>query len=513
MEGQQFILGIDLGTSAVKVLVCDRHGNIVTHSTKPYELDQSGGVGYSEQNPEHWVHATFDAIKEIVHSGLVKSDSIAGMSFSGMMHTLVLLDKQHNVLRPAILWNDTRNSKQCNDINKIIGSKKFIEITGNKPLEGFTLPKILWVKENQPDIYSRMATFLLPKDYLRFRITGKIGMELSDASGCVMMDMKDHKWSKEILDPLGIDIGICPPLYQSLEDAGPILKEVCEKTGLSINTKVFFGAADNAAAAIGGGAILSPNQALSMIGSSGVVLNHESEFINYNGEIHTFIHAIPNQYYSMGVTLNAGYSLSWLKNILQDPSIVSGPDDIKTLVDIAKNESCVGAKGLLFTPYLNGERTPYTDSQIRASFIGLDSTHKRGDLVRSCLEGIVFSFQDIFEIYNRVKSGSSSIDHVIALGGGSKSDLWMQIQADIFNKPILSLENSQGGPSLGAAMIAAVALQWYPDFEQCSKAFLKFGKSFNPIAENQEKYSKLYQIYRKVYESTKEICHQLYQFK
>ncbi|WP_137597046.1 xylulokinase [Paucilactobacillus kaifaensis] len=495
-----YVLGVDLGTSAVKVSAVDRQGNIVAQESFDYELSNPK-PGYSEQNPEDWVSGTTVAIVRLILNDGIKPEEIEGISYSGQMHGLVLLDENNQVLRPAILWNDTRTTKQREEIIDKMG-ERYIEITRNQPLEGFTLPKILWVKENEPSIFARAKTFLLPKDYLRYRMTGKIAMEYSDAAGTVLLDVAKKEWSQEVCDTFDLPISLCPPLIESIGYAGNISDSYALFSGMSETTKVFGGAADNAAGAVGAG-ILAPNMVMASIGTSGVVLKYEDNSdVDYQGKLHFFNHAIPDKFYTMGVTLAAGYSLSWLKKTF-------GPTDDFTEFVSSAAKSKVGANGLVFTPYIVGERTPYADADIRGSFIGIDGTDTRADFIRAVLEGIVFSFADIMDIF---EEKGQSFDTVVSIGGGAKSPLWLQIQADIFNRKVVSLKNEQG-PGLGAAMLAAVGMGWFDSVQDCAKQFVEFGQEYEPNPENVTKYQEMHNIYKQVYGATADISHQLLDYR
>lgn len=495
-----YVLGVDLGTSAVKVSAVDRNGNIVAQQSFDYELSNPK-PGYSEQNPEDWVSGTTVAIVRLILKDGIKPEEIEGISYSGQMHGLVLLDENNQVLRPAILWNDTRTTKQREEILETMGDE-YINITRNQPLEGFTLPKILWVKENEPNIFAKAKTFLLPKDYLRYRMTGKIQMEYSDAAGTVLLDVAKKQWSETICNKFGIPVSMCSPLIESIGYAGNISESYSLFSGMSTSTKVFGGAADNAAGAVGSG-ILAPNMVMASIGTSGVVLKYEDNSdVDYQGKLHFFNHAIPDKFYTMGVTLAAGYSLSWLKKTF-------GPNEDFTSFVSTAGDSTVGANGLIFTPYIVGERTPHADADIRGSFIGVDGTDKRSDFVRAVLEGIIYSFADIMDIF---EEKGQDFDTVVSIGGGAKSPLWLQIQADIFNRKVVSLKNEQG-PGMGAAMLAAVGLGWFDTVQDCAKEFVHFGKVYEPDAENVKKYREMHQIYKQVYEATKDISHQLLDYR
>ncbi|MFT4413952.1 xylulokinase [Fredinandcohnia humi] len=497
----KYVIGIDLGTSAVKVLLVNQQGVVCSEVSKSYPLIQEKS-GYSEQNPEEWVEKTVLALKELVDSFKGPVENIEGISFSGQMHGLVLLDENHVVLRNAILWNDVRTTKQCHEIYQRVGEKQLVEVAKNPALEGFTLPKILWVKENEPTNYEKAAIFLLPKDYLRFRLTGKMHSEYSDAAGTLLLNVSKKQWSSEICEAVGVKFQLCPPLVESHEFVGNILAEISEKTGLAENTKVFAGGADNACGAIGSG-ILEDGKTLCSIGTSGVVLSYEeSKDREFEGKVHYFNHGKENAFYTMGVTLAAGYSLSWFKDTFTNnedfTSMLQGIEDVP-----------VGANGLLFTPYLAGERTPHADSLIRGSFIGMDASHQKIDFVRAVIEGITFSLNQSIEIFR--KSGKH-IDTIVSIGGGAKNDTWLQIQADIFNAKIQKLSSEQG-PGIGAAMLAAYGCGWYSSLSECASEFSQVVKTYEPIESNVEKYKELYSLYKRVYKQTAELTKSLSAFR
>ncbi|MDT6981455.1 xylulokinase [Levilactobacillus zymae] len=496
----KYVLGVDLGTSAVKVSALDHSGQIVAQESFDYDLIQQQ-PGYNEQNPEDWVSGTTVAIVRLILTDHLAAEDIEGLSFSGQMHGLVLLDENKKVLRPAILWNDTRTTAQREEIMAKMGDE-FIDITRNQPLEGFTLTKLLWVKENEPDIWAKAKYFVLPKDYVRYRMTGNLAMDYSDATGTVLLDVAKGQWSQRICDVFDIPMSMCPPLIKSIDLAGTVTPAYAEFSGLTPATKVFGGAADNAAGAVGAG-ILHPNMVMSSIGTSGVVLKYEDNAdVNYHGVLQFEDHAIPDKFYSMGVTLAAGYSLSWFKKTF------APAEDFNDVVASA-GKSTVGANGLLYTPYIVGERAPYADANIRGSFTGIDGIHQRYDFVRAVLEGIIFSFRDLFDIY---EDNGGDFDTVVSIGGGAKSPLWLQIQADIFNRKVVSLKNEQG-PGMGAAMMAANGLGWFDSLQDCAETFVHFGKEYQPIPANVAKYQKLHQIYKQVYGQTKQISEDLLDYR
>jgi xylulokinase len=497
----KYVIGIDLGTSAVKIILMNRAGDVCQEISQAYPLIQEKS-GYSEQNPEEWVEKTIAGLSELVKSFKGNVNDIEGISFSGQMHGLVLLDKENELLRNAILWNDTRTTQQCIDINEKLGTERLLEITKNPALEGFTLPKLLWVREYEPKIFEKASVFMLPKDYLRYRLTGEIHSEFSDAAGTLLLDVKKKKWSEEICSMLGIPFDLCPPLVESHECVGTITEEILKKTGLGADVKVFAGGADNACGAIGSG-ILAKGTTLCSIGTSGVVLSYEEKGDqDFNGKVHYFNHGKENAFYTMGVTLSAGYSLSWFKDTFaESEDFEQFTGDIDTVP--------IGSNGLLFTPYLTGERTPHADSSIRGSFIGIDASHKRSDFTRAVMEGITFSLNDSIEIF---RNKGKTIDSIISIGGGAKNQVWLKMQADIFNATIVKLGSEQG-PGMGAAMLAAYGCGWFPSLEECAKVFIKPVKTYSPDKENVEKYQKLFSIYKTVYQQTREINIQLMEFR
>ncbi len=487
------VLGVDLGTSAVKVSAVDRQGNIVAQETYSYPLLQSA-PGYSEQNPQEWVSGTTVAIVRLILNDHLTAEQIKGISFSGQMHGLVTLDKANKVIRPAILWNDTRATKQVQEINNQLGDD-FLQVTCNRAQAGFTLPSLLWLKENETENFAKIHKIVTPKDYLRYRMTGKLQMEISDAAGTVALDVATGTWSNLVQEAFGLSATMFPEIIQSIDNVGPISDTYAEFSGLSTKTQVIGGAADNAAGAVGA-AILKPNMVMSSIGTSGVVLKYEDNAdIDYHGKVTFFNHAIPHKYYSMGVTLSAGYSLSWFKKTFASDL------SFDEMVALAQ-ESTIGAHGLIFTPYIVGERG---DGDIRGSFIGVDGTQTRSDFVRAVLEGIIYSFKDLFAIYENT---GSNFETVVAIGGGAKSALWLQIQADIFNTRVVALKNEQG-PGMGAAILAAVGLGWFESVQDAANTFTSFDKTYEPNPASVAKYDEYYQIYKRIYTQTAALSHDL----
>ncbi|ESV53906.1 D-xylulose kinase [Streptococcus agalactiae LMG 14747] len=484
---EDYVIGLDLGTSSLKGLVVNREGSVVAESSSSYQLI-SPTIGYSEQNPQDW----YDAAEE-VFSNLCKKvndlkENLAGISFSGQMHSLVLLDEENNVIRNAILWNDTRTTLQCEKLMMYYG-EELLFITKNKALEGFTLPKILWVQENEPELWSKVRHILLPKDYLRFRLTGRFATDYSDAAGTLLFDMESNTWSTSITNKYNIPINYLPEVIDSQHFVGNLIESFKLKFGFTRDVSVFTGGADNACAALGSG-ILAGETGLCSIGTSGVVLGVENDKIKLaDGKLHHFYHSIPETVYSMGVTLAAGSSLSWYKNIF-------APDtSFNELLDSIKDVP-IGSDGLLFTPYIDGERTPYTDSNVRATFFGMDRHHNFSHFTRAVIEGITFSLKDCLELIQSQRG--KEFETIISIGGGAKSDIWLQIQSDIFNKDIICLDEEQG-PAMGAAMLAAKGLQWYSSFDALIDEWIKIKKNFTPIPENVQFYETLYKHYKAIY--------------
>ncbi|MDR4996377.1 xylulokinase [Bacillus altitudinis] len=496
----KYVMGIDLGTSGVKAILVDEDGKVCGEATKPYRLIQHK-PGYCEQNPEDWVEQTVAAMKELMARQPVLSKKVEGISFSGQMHGLVLLNESREVLRPAILWNDTRTTTQCTRITKKLG-KKLQKITKNQALEGFTLPKLLWVKEHEPEIDEQIDMFLLPKDYVRFRLTGTVHIDYSDAAGTLLLDIGEQAWSEEICQAFDIPPHICPPLISSEEEVGTLFPHISRETGIEEGAKVFAGGADNACGAIGAD-ILSSGRTLCSIGTSGVILSYEEDHEReLQGNLHLFHHAKKDAFYTMGVTLSAGYSLNWVKHLLAPEE--SFQSLLEGAVDVTP-----GANGLLFTPYLVGERTPHADSIIRGSLIGLDSRHERAHVVRAVLEGITFSLNESIALF---RQAGKHIDSIVSIGGGARSRTWLQMQADIFQAEVIQLDNEQG-PALGAAMLAAVGCGWYPSLETCADQFIHQAAVYEPEQQHASIYADLFHLYQKIYTQTRDIHAGLEQYR
>lgn len=489
-----YLLGIDIGTSNVKVLLISTNGDIVASETKTYPL-YSPQQGWSEQNPDDWWKATKEAIKNIITKNNINSSDIRGLSLSGQMHSLVMLDKNKEVIRPAILWNDTRTTKQCEEIYDYVGGlEKLIEMVSNPALEGFTAPKLLWIRENEPDNYQKMRYIMLPKDFIRYKLTGQIKSEVSDNAGTLLFDVENKSWSNNILQKLDIDSNILPEILYSTDIAGYITKEAAKKTGLTEQTSVVAGGADNACGAVGSG-IIKDGRVMISIGTSGVVLAQSNiPTPDSKGRIHLFNHSYPDKFYMMGVMLSAAGSFNWLKeNLYNNQYNIS---DLNTIAEKAKP----GSEGVIFLPYLNGERTPHADSNARGVYFGLSNKHDIKHVVRSTMEGVSFGLKDSFEL---IKEKGINIEQIRVIGGGAKSKLWCQILADILKQEV-SLINIEEGPAFGAALIAGVGVGAFDSFEKAESNFVKIKKTIEPDKKNYDIYKHNYSIYQNLYRSLKE---------
>ena len=489
-----YLLGLDIGTSGVKALLVSLEGKIISSKTASYPL-KTPHSGWAEQSPYDWEEATVKVIRETISNNYIDSSQIKGISLSGQMHSSVFLNEKMEVIRPAILWSDTRTSKQCKEIYaKAGGLDQLIHYVSNPALEGFTAPKILWLKENEPENYEKVKYILLPKDYIRYRLTNELFTEVSDAAGTLLFDVIKKRWSTSLLKKLEIDQNLLPPVLNSFDLAGKITKNIAEQTGLTPGTPVVAGGADNACGAVGSG-IIEEGRVMVSIGSSGVVLAQTNNpQADQEGRIHLFNHVCPHSWYMMGVTLSAGMSYEWIKKNLFNNSL-----DYTKLDQLAE-EINPGSEGLIFLPYLYGERTPHNDANARGVYFGISGKHDQRHFVRSVLEGVTFALKDSLEL---IKDKGVKIKEIRAIGGGAKSRIWQQILADILGKEI-SLLNVEEGPAFGAALIAGVGVGVYNSFAEAVNRIIKVKKTVIPSIQNTEKYNHYYQLYKKLYYSLKE---------
>ena len=493
------VIGMDIGTSGLKSVVINKKGHVVDEYHVTYKTSHPY-PGYSEMDPEIWYDAAIESLDYLLHNEAGKK--VSGISFSGQMHGLVTIDENGDSIRPAILWNDTRNTKQVKQILDSVTLDNLLENTSNTVLEGFTLPKLLWVRENEFENYKKVHKIMLPKDYIVYRLTGNVYSEPSDFAGTIMYDVKKETFAYDLLNELDIDVDICPEIIPSHGKSGVIKDEVKKQLNISRDINIYQGGADNACGALGSG-ITDESRQLVSIGTSGVALaiENSSEFKN-DGSVHYFNHCVPNQKYIMGVTLSSGSSLEWLKEILD--ANVSFETFIKGFTD-----SPIGSNGLLFAPFLHGERTPYNDANIRGSFIGLDRSTNKNDLKRAVIEGISFSINESIAI---MRDHGLNIKNIVSIGGGAKNKEWLNVQADLFNAKIYTRTEEQG-PAFGAAMLAAMGEGWFESFDNMIDEFIDYNEEIQPRKENSEKYKKLFEIYKKLYSQTIELSKELREFK
>ena len=493
----KYLVGIDIGTSATKTVMFDENFNVVALSSQEYTMYQPYN-GWAEQKPEDWRDAAINTLNSVMLKSKVSAEDVAGIGLSGQMHGLVMLDENGEVLRPSIIWCDQRTQKQCDEITEKIGKERLIEITANPALTGFTASKILWVRENEPEIYAKCRHILLPKDYIRYILTGEFATEVSDASGMQLMDIPNRCWSDEILERLEIDKALLPKLYESPEITGTITENIAEKTGLSVKTVVVGGAGDNAAAAVGTG-VVSDGKAFTTIGTSGVVFAHTSQVsIDPKGRVHTFCCAVPNCWHIMGVTQAAGLSLKWFRDNFCGDFIERAKKesvDPYYLMDKAADTIPVGSNRLIYLPYLMGERTPHLDSDCRGVFFGLSAIHTKADMIRSVMEGVAYSLKNCNDILNEMGAG---INEMMACGGGGTSALWRQMLADLYECDVKTL-SSKEGPALGAAILAAVGAGLYKNVPTACNKAVKIDKICVPDKTNSESYKQFYYIYNSLY--------------
>lgn len=497
----KYLLGIDIGTSGTKTVLFDRGGNPISSSTAEYPLYQPE-IGWAEQDPQDWWKAVCITINQVIKDSNINPEYISGIGLSGQMHGLVMLDGEGNVLRKSIIWCDQRTAKECVEITEKVGEKRLIDITANPALTGFTASKILWVRNNEPEIYEKCRKILLPKDYIRYMLTGEFATEVSDASGMQLLDIKNRCWSKEVLNALDIPIEYLGDVHESIVVSGKVHKKAAEVTGLKENTPVVGGAGDQAAGAIGNG-IIKSGQISSTIGTSGVVFAHLDEpIIDEKGRVHTFCHAVPGAWHMMGVTQGAGLSLKWFRdNFCTNEIEVAKGMGIDPYVLMTKEAEKVpaGSRGVIYLPYLMGERTPHLNPKAKGVFFGLSAAHTKNEMLRAVIEGVSYSLLDCMEI---IKDTGMNPTNVMVSGGGGKSELWRQILADMFNCKV-STNKSSEGPALGVALLAGVGTGVYKDIDEaCSIAISENSVQF-PKEENSLVYKRYYEIYKKIYDDLK----------
>jgi len=483
-----YYIGIDLGTSAVKLLMMDEKGTIIRIVSREYPL-YFPNPGWSEQNPEDWYEQSVEGLKELLDG--CDTSLVAGISFGGQMHGLVILDEDDNVIRPAILWNDGRTAKETDYLNTVIGKEKLSEYTANIAFAGFTAPKILWVKENEPENFAKIAKIMLPKDYLAYRLTGTFCTDVSDASGMLLLDVKNRCWSKEMMEICCVKESQLPKLFESYECVGTVKEELAQELGISKDVKVAAGAGDNAAAAVGTGTVGDGMCNISL-GTSGTIFISSDTFgVDRFNALHAFDHA-DGHYHLMGCMLSAASCNKWWMD-----EIVGEKDYAGEQEKITK----LGENHVFFLPYLMGERSPHNDPAARGTFIGMTMDTTRADMTQAVLEGVTFGLRDCLEI---AKSLGIKLERTKIVGGGAKSPLWRKICANILGLKV-DVPACEEGPSMGGAMLAMVACGAYKTVADAVDALVAVAEVVEPEAELTAKYEKRYQQFKKIYPACKEL--------
>ncbi len=498
-----YAVGLDLGTTGARAGLVDVSGTVLKTVAVPYET-ATPYPGWAEQDPEGWWIASTRAISQLISSSGVETGSISGVGLSGQMHGSVFLDAERSVIRPCIIWCDQRAAPQCRWITDSVGTERLTEWVSNRALAGFTAPKVLWLRENEPDNHARVRTLLLPKDYINLRITGNLSTDTSDASGTLLFDVRRRSWSDPMLEALRIPREWLPPVHESSDVIGEVTAEAAMATGLPAGTPVAAGGADNACGALGMG-VINPGDVAVSIGSSGTVLAPvETPVVDREVALHSFCHALPGTWYVMGVMLSAGLSLRWFRDQLGEPertrALRRGEDPYRLLDDTAA-EAPPGCEGLVFLPYLNGERTPHADPNARGVLFGLDLTKTRAHVVRSVMEGVVFGLNDSVEIMRRL---GVPLERVVAAGGGSRSALWLQMQADIFGLPVRGTGDSDAA-MLGAALLGATAGGAFSNIREACRAAASHGEIVRPDTANEAVYHEAYGLFVSLYPALKDL--------
>ncbi len=487
---QSLLIGIDIGTSSIKVVAVDFAGEVLSVTNTPISLDVPF-PGWSEQNPEDWWSATCVGIRQLLIN--IDAPEVFGIGISGQMHSLVALDADQQVLRPSILWNDVRTKAEANSIIGIVGEDALRRFTGNPALEGFTATKLMWMRSHEPELFDRLTYVLMPKDYIRLRLTGEIASDPSDASGTLLFDVANNRWSSEILSALAIDPELLPTIVESSEIVGSVTKESARETGLKVGIPVIAGGADNAMAAVGAG-VCSPENMLISLGTSGtVVVPVRSATSDPETRIHLMRHVIPETWYLMGVVLSAGAALDWWRRS-------SGCADFDQLILEAGNVE-VGSGGVTFLPYLTGERTPHADANARGVFFGIHSGTARAHMTRAVMEGVSFALNDSLCL---IKNLEANVSKAVAVGGGVSSPIWLQMLSDVMNLPLHTV-TPKGGASLGAAMLASVGTGIFDNVSDVFSAWLNESLIVSPDASRRILYDDAYVRYRSLYPALREI--------
>ena len=494
-----YLIGIDVGTSATKTVLFDENGLVIASAAREYPLYQPQN-GWAEQKPEDWRDAVLATLAQVTKESGVEPDRIKGIGLSGQMHGLVMLDEEGEVIRPSIIWCDQRTGEEVGDMLEIMPREQWIAITANPPLTGWTAAKILWVRKHEPEHYRRCRHILLPKDYIRYILTGVFAAEVSDASGMQLLDVPGRCWSKEVLDALDIDEEMLGTLYESCEVTGTLLPEIAGLTGLTVGVKVVGGAGDNAAAAVGTG-IVRDGTAFTTIGTSGVVFAHSSQVsIDPKGRVHTCCCAVPGAWHMMGVTQGAGLSLKWFKDEFCQDYVQEAQQqgrDVYELINEAIREIPAGSDRLIYLPYLMGERTPHLDPDCRGVFFGLSAIHTKKHLLRAVMEGVSYSLCDCNQILQEM---GVHVTQMMACGGGGKSPVWRQMLADLYDCQVKTVRQDEG-PALGVAILAGVGCGIYDSVESACDRLVSEADQTGPVREEADLYHRYHELYQSLYRS------------
>lgn len=489
---RKYFLGMDVSTTSVKALLIDEKGVVVSVVSTEQTFSTPQPL-WAEQEPQDWWTHAVESIRGALANAGISGEQVGAVGLTGQMHGLVLLDAAGEVLRPAILWNDQRTAAQCDEITQRVGAQRLIDITGNRALTGFTAPKILWVRENEPEVYARAAHILLPKDYVRYRLTGGYAVDKADGAGTILFDLRKRDWSDEILEKLEIPLEWLPETYEGTEVTGVITPAAAEATGLKAGTPVVGGGGDQAAQAVGVGAIRPGILALTL-GTSGVVFaSTDGPFVEKEGRLHAFCHSVPDTWHLMGVMLSAAGSLRWYHDTLA-PAL--------SYDELTAPAAAVvpGCEGLLFLPYLTGERTPYPDPLARGAFVGLTVRHTQAHMTRSVLEGVAFGLRDSMELV--LGAGLGAVDQVRASGGGTRSPLWRQILADVMGVELVMVNTTEGA-AFGAALLAGVGAGFWKDIFEACDATVKVLDKTEPHSDQISLYNQIYREYQALYPALK----------
>jgi len=488
------VLGVDVGTGGTRAVVVGESGRILSSATEEHEPFASPQIGWAEQNPEDWWRACGIAVRKALAIAALAGDQIGCVGFSGQMHGAVMLDATDEVVRPALIWCDVRTEKQCQELSEKVGAEALIRLTCNPALPNFTLTKFLWVRENEPENWKRVRSVMLPKDYVRFRLTGESATDMADASGTLLLDVAHRRWSHEVLQAAGMDESLLPRLFESSEICGKVSPSGAAATGLQPGTPVVAGAGDQAAGAVGMG-IVAPGAVSATIGTSGVVFAAtDRPALDPKGRLHTFCHAVPGRWHLMGVTQAAGLSLRWFR----DRFGAAGNEDGRDAYERLTAEAAAlppGSDGLLWAPYLMGERTPHLDPNARAALIGLTASHTRGHVVRAILEGVAFSLRDSFTLFAEM---GVPVRNIRLGGGGARSPLWRQIQADVYGREVEVLEAEEGA-AYGAAILAGVGAGVWSSVDTACSEVVKVAQRVAPQPAVVERMNASYAAYRRIY--------------